>query len=98
MGVRNLMSPPAANGGRRSFERRVRQAVASLRAEGKVPSFYQVAQRANVARSTLYRNAALRDIVCRARDEVSARGPTEVWLDAPRSFFVYEVCLSEDAV
>lgn len=97
MGARNSASPPAASGSRRSFERRVRQAVVSLQAEGKVPSFYQVARRANVARSTLYRNTALRDIVCRARDEVPVRGPTEAWSGAPCSFFVYGVCLSEDA-
>lgn len=60
------------DGHRRSFEQRVRQAVVSLQAEGKVPSFYQVARRANVARSTLYRNASLREIVCRGRDEAPA--------------------------
>lgn len=89
----------AANGGgrRRSFEQRVRQAVASLQAEGKVPSFYQVAQRAKVARSTLYRNSVLREIVCKGRDEASARGPTDAWRGTPCSFFVYELCLLEDA-
>lgn len=80
MEARKSASPPAANGSRRSFEQRVRQAVASLQAEGKVPSFYQVAQRANVARSTLYRNAALREIVRRGRDEAS---PSVVVCDRP---------------
>lgn len=49
---------------------RVRAAVAELVSEGRVPSFYQVSQRAGVARSTLYRNAALRALVERARTEV----------------------------
>ncbi|MEC4175014.1 hypothetical protein VIN30_00935 [Adlercreutzia sp. R7] len=68
-----LSAPPGNATGRRcSLEQRVRQAVISLQAEGKVPSFYQVAKRANVARSTLYRNPMLREIVCRSRDEASA--------------------------
>lgn len=49
---------------------RVRAAVAELMSEGHVPSFYQVSQRAGVARSTLYRNVGLRALVERARAEV----------------------------
>ncbi len=48
---------------------RVRAAVAELVSEGRVPSFYQVSQRAGVARSTLYRNDDLRALVERARAE-----------------------------
>ena len=54
-------------------QQRVRDAVASLAEEGRVPSFYQVAQRAQVSRSTLYRNPVLRGLVEHARAEVAGR-------------------------
>lgn len=50
-----------------ALERRVRVAVESLAAEGIAVSFYRVAERAQVARSTLYRNEALRACVEGAR-------------------------------
>ena len=59
-----------------SIEQRVQEAIAGLLIEGRKPSFYQVAHRANVARSTLYRNAVLRACVSEARahhsDELAA--------------------------
>lgn len=55
---------------------RVQVAIASLEAEGRAPSFYQVAKRAGVARSTLYRNEALRVCVEHARERFSARSAT----------------------
>lgn len=51
----------------RPIEQRVQEAVDGLLSEGRKPSFYQVAHRAKVARSTLYRNAALRACVSEAR-------------------------------
>lgn len=54
-------------------QRRVRDAVASLVEEGRAPSFYQVAQRAGVSRSTLYRNPVLRELVEHARTEAAGR-------------------------
>lgn len=51
-----------------TLEHRVRAAVKSLVDEGSVISFYRVAKRAEVARSTLYRNEALRACVEEARD------------------------------
>lgn len=61
---------------RSSIEQRVQEAVDGLLREGRKPSFYQVAHRANVARSTLYRNATLRACVSEARtrhsDELAA--------------------------
>lgn len=63
----------------RSTERRVRGAVEALAAEGKRPSFYEVAKRAQVARSTLYRNASLRRCVEEARAQfVAGQAPTAV--------------------
>lgn len=46
---------------------RVNDALRSLAAEGTYPSFYLVARRAGVARSTLYRREDLRAAVDRAR-------------------------------
>ena len=57
----------------REVQQRVRDAVASLAEEGRRPSFYQVAQRAGVSRSTLYRNPALRELVEHARTEAAGR-------------------------
>lgn len=56
----------------RSMERRVRAVVEALVAEGRRPSFYEVAKRAQVARSTLYRNASLRRCVEEARAQFAA--------------------------
>lgn len=56
-----------------SIGERVRKAIDSLEAEGQMPSFYQVAERAAVARSTLYRNKALRVCIEEARERFSAR-------------------------
>lgn len=50
---------------------RVQAAIASLEAEGRIPSFYQVAERAAVARSTLYRNKTLRVCIEEARERFS---------------------------
>lgn len=62
-----------------STERRVRGAVEALAAEGKRPSFYEVAKRAQVARSTLYRNASLRRCVEEARAQfVAGQAPAAV--------------------
>lgn len=56
-----------------SIGERVRKAIDSLEAEGQMPSFYQVAERAAVARSTLYRNKALRVCIEEARERFSVR-------------------------
>lgn len=86
----------------REMEQRVRGAVASLVSEGTVPSFYQVAQRARVARSTLYRNAGLRNLVECGRLEAAAglgegsqRPSRSLACELPR--FLYGVCLLEGA-
>ncbi|NCA31672.1 hypothetical protein [Adlercreutzia muris] len=50
-----------------SLKARVQAAVNDLAAEGKTPSFYQVAQRVGVARSTLYRRADLKAVVVQGR-------------------------------
>ncbi|HJF65420.1 MAG TPA: DUF6262 family protein [Slackia equolifaciens] len=50
---------------------RVRLAVAALLAEGRMPSFYAVADVAGVARSTLYRRDDLKEIIVRAREGAS---------------------------
>ncbi len=50
-----------------SLKARVQAAVNDLAAEGKIPSFYQVAQRVGVARSTLYRRADLKAVVVQGR-------------------------------
>lgn len=50
-----------------SLKERVQAAVNELAAEGKIPSFYQVAQRVGVARSTLYRRADLKAVVVQGR-------------------------------
>lgn len=62
----------------RQIERRVRVAVDALVAEGKVPSFYVVSERAKVARSTLYRRPELRALVDRARDTVGSGATADV--------------------
>lgn len=49
------------------MEESVRCAIASLQAEGKTPSFYKVAERAQIARSSLYRKHNLRRLVEAAR-------------------------------
>lgn len=49
------------------MEESVRDAIASLLAEGKTPSFYKVADRAQIARSSLYRKQNLRQLVEDAR-------------------------------
>lgn len=49
----------------------VRAAIASIAQEGMTPSFYNVAQRAQIARSTLYRKQALRALVESARDQAN---------------------------
>lgn len=57
-----------ASGARGSaLKARVQAAVNDLAAEGKTPSFYQVAQRVGVARSTLYRRADLKAVVVQGR-------------------------------
>ena len=50
------------------MEESVRDAIASLLAEGKTPSFYKVADRARIARSSLYRKQNLRQLVEDARE------------------------------
>lgn len=55
------------------LEQRVRAAVESLVAEEGMVSFYRVAKRAEVARSTLYRNEALRACVEEARARCADR-------------------------
>ena len=62
--------PATQNQRQQQVQDRVRAAVTALVSEGHVPSFYQVSQRAGVARSTLYRNDDLRALVEQARAEV----------------------------
>lgn len=50
------------------MEESVRDAIVSLLAEGKTPSFYKVADRAQIARSSLYRKQNLRQLVEDARE------------------------------
>lgn len=50
------------------MEESVRDAIASLLAEGATPSFYKVADRAQIARSSLYRKQNLRRLVEDARE------------------------------
>ncbi|PWL79934.1 MAG: hypothetical protein DBY20_01550 [Coriobacteriia bacterium] len=50
------------------MEESVRDAIASLLAEGTTPSFYKVADRAQIARSSLYRKQNLRQLVEDARE------------------------------
>lgn len=52
---------------------RVRAAIDDICAQGKVPSFYSVASRSHVARSTLYRRSDLRRMVDGARTRVVDR-------------------------
>lgn len=52
--------------------RDVRRALAELRQRGERASFYAVAKRARVARSTLYRRADLKRLVVAAREGVPA--------------------------
>lgn len=59
-----------------ALEHRVRAAVESLAAEGSAISFYRVAKRAEVARSTLYRNEILRACVEEARSRCTGRAST----------------------
>ena len=47
--------------------RRVRSAINLLVSQGRVPSFYSIANSAQVARSTLYRRTDLRQMVEQAR-------------------------------
>ncbi|WP_080802900.1 hypothetical protein [Arabiibacter massiliensis] len=51
----------------REMERRVRTAIEGLVAQGRMPSFYAVANAAHVARSTLYRKSELKELVDQAR-------------------------------
>lgn len=51
-----------------AMEESVRDAIASLLAEGTTPSFYKVADRAQIARSSLYRKQNLRQLVEDARE------------------------------
>lgn len=51
----------------RDIERRVRIAIDELALQGKVLSFYAIADAAHVARSTLYRKADLKELVAKAR-------------------------------
>lgn len=89
----------------REVRQRVQDAVASLVSEGKVPSFYQVARRAQVSRSTLYRNAALRELVECGRAEAAAVAAGLVegspspsrYLACELPRFLYGVCLLEGA-
>lgn len=57
------------------MERAVRCAISSLVQEGKTLSFYNVAARSQVARSTLYRRQALRSLVEAARARASSQPP-----------------------
>ena len=57
-----------------SLKARVQAAVNDLAAEGKIPSFYQVAQRVGVARSTLYRRADLKAVVVQGRRAAADAG------------------------
>lgn len=57
----------------KQIEHRVEVAVSEIIAEGLKPSFYAVAKRADVARSTLYRCPNLKKIVCDARDAFDAK-------------------------
>lgn len=57
----------------RQIEHQVELAVAGIVAEGLKPSFYAVAKRADVAKSTLYRCPNLKKIVCDARDAFDAK-------------------------
>ena len=56
------------------MEKSVSDAIASLMSEGKAISFYNVASRAQIARSTLYRRQNLRAMVEKARDGHSTGG------------------------
>ena len=68
------------------MERNVRVALSQIAAESKVPSFYSVAERAQVARSTLYRKPELRKLVIDARAEATcSSSPVPSLLDALRS-------------
>lgn len=53
---------------------RVREAIEDLRERGDPVTFYAVAERAQVARSTLYRRADLKRIVSDARAEARPAG------------------------
>ncbi len=64
-----------SNEQREATAARVAAAIESLLAEGSAVSFYSVAERAQVARSTLYRRPDLKTAVEEARS-VSAVAPT----------------------
>lgn len=73
---------------------RVRWAIGDLRDRGDRVSFYTVAQRAQIARSTLYRRDDLKRLVMSARESMSARRAVPL-ARAPslyESFAVYWVC------
>lgn len=59
---------------RESVESRVSRALACMVENGEKVSFYAVAARANVSRSTLYRNELLRGLVIQARNDCVEAG------------------------
>ena len=66
----------------REIERRVRTAVDDIVSQGRVPSFYTVADAARVARSTLYRKSELKELVEWARSSSSEPTATTSRLEA----------------
>lgn len=61
----------------RWYRERVGRALDELRSEGSEVSFYSVAERSGVSRSTLYRNPGLRAMVERARAPIAGRPALE---------------------
>lgn len=53
----------------RQMEERVCAVLYDMLTSGEVPSFYSVATRSQIARSTLYRKARLRSLIERAREK-----------------------------
>lgn len=84
---------------KQQIQNRVQAALAELAAEGKALSFYQVSQRAGVARSTLYRNPQLRALVEQARYAAGYGEAAAIprWPSGPPSRYVYAVCRLEGA-
>lgn len=66
----------------KEMERRVRIAINDIVLQGRVPSFYAVADAARVARSTLYRKSELKDLVERARRSSAEPSATVSRLEA----------------
>ena len=67
----------------RAVALRVRAVLADMAAHGVVPSFYAVAERACVARSTLYRRSELKRLVAEAREDALRPALRAGGADAP---------------